>query len=62
MFAEWVGSVSGLGALVLSYDSQAAIAAELAVVVVLAVIGVALFALVSALERALVPWWRAGAD
>ena len=59
VFAEWVGSVSGLGTLVLSYDNQAATADEFAVVVVLAVIGVALFALVSAVERVLVPWWRA---
>ena len=59
VFAEWVGSVSGLGALVLSYDSQAAIADELAVVVVLAVIGVALFTAVGLVERIVAPWWQA---
>lgn len=62
VFAEWVGSIGGLGALLLSYNSQSATADEFAVVVVLAVIGVALFAIVSAVERVAVPWWRGTGD
>jgi len=60
VFAEWVGSTGvGLGYLILSYGSQATATADVfAVVVVLAVIGVALFALVGLAERVAVPWWR----
>ena len=59
VFAEWVGSTGvGLGYLILSYGNQTATADVFAVVVVLAVIGVALFALVGLAERIAAPWWR----
>ncbi len=60
VFAEWAGSTSGLGlgSLILSYNAQALTADEIAVVVVLSAIGVALFAAVGIVERVLVPWWR----
>jgi ABC-type nitrate/sulfonate/bicarbonate transport system permease component len=59
VFAEWAGSSGGLGYLVLTYNAQNATADVLAVVVVLAAIGVALFAAVGIAERVLLPWWRA---
>jgi ABC-type nitrate/sulfonate/bicarbonate transport system permease component len=55
--AEWAGASSGLGYLVLSYSSQTATSDVFAAVVVLAVIGVALFALVGVVERLAIPWW-----
>jgi ABC-type nitrate/sulfonate/bicarbonate transport system permease component len=58
VFAEWVGSSNGLGYLLLSYNDQTLTADVFAVVVVLAVIGVALFAGVGVVERLAVPWWR----
>jgi ABC-type nitrate/sulfonate/bicarbonate transport system permease component len=58
VFAEWVGSSSGLGYLLLSYNDQTLTADVFAVVVVLAVIGVAMFAAVGLIERVAVPWWR----
>lgn len=58
VFAEWVGSTSGLGVLILDYDNQTATADVFAVVVVLAAIGIAMFAAVGVVERVVVPWWR----
>jgi ABC-type nitrate/sulfonate/bicarbonate transport system permease component len=59
VFAEWVGSTSvGLGTLILDYNAQNATADLFAVVVALAVIGVALFGAVGIVERVLVPWWQ----
>ena len=59
VFAEWVGTSSGgLGYLILSYSSQTLTADVFAAVVVLAVIGVAMFALVGLAERLLIPWWQ----
>jgi ABC-type nitrate/sulfonate/bicarbonate transport system permease component len=59
VFAEWAGSTGvGLGYLILSYSNQNATADVFAVVVVLAVIGVALFGAVGLVERAVLPWWR----
>jgi len=55
--AEWAGASSGLGYLVLSYSSQTATSDVFAAVVVLAAIGVALFALVGVAERIAIPWW-----
>ncbi len=57
VFAEWTGSTGGLGILILSYGNQTATADVFAVVVVLAAIGVAMFAVVGLAERLLVPWW-----
>ncbi len=60
VFAEWVGtsSSSGLGYLILSYNDQTLTADVFAVVVVLAVIGVAMFASVGLVERIAIPWWE----
>ena len=60
VFAEWVGSSSGLGYLVLTYGNQTETADVFAVVVVLALIGIGLFAAVGVAERVVAPWWRAG--
>ena len=62
VFAEWAGASSGLGYLVLSYNSQALTADVFAVVAVLAVIGVAMFAAVGLAERVTVPWWQLDED
>jgi ABC-type nitrate/sulfonate/bicarbonate transport system permease component len=58
VFAEWTGSTGGLGVLILDYGNQVATADVFAAVVVLAAIGVALFAAVSIVERLVVPWWQ----
>ena len=62
VFAEWAGASSGLGYLILTYNSQALTADVFAVVVVLAVIGVAMFAAVGIIERVTVPWWQLDAE
>ena len=58
VFAEWVGSSGGLGYLILSYGNQTATPDVFAAIVVLAAIGVALFAAVGIAERLLIPWWQ----
>jgi ABC-type nitrate/sulfonate/bicarbonate transport system permease component len=58
VFAEWVGSTNGLGVLILDYGNETATADVFAVVVVLAAIGIAMFAVVGVVERVVVPWWR----
>jgi ABC-type nitrate/sulfonate/bicarbonate transport system permease component len=63
VFAEWVGSYeSGLGYLILEYGNQTETADEFAAVVLLAVIGVALFATVGLVERVALPWYRVGRE
>jgi ABC-type nitrate/sulfonate/bicarbonate transport system permease component len=57
VFAEWVGSSSGLGYLILTLNNQTATAEMFAAVAVLALIGIALFALVVTLERLALPWY-----
>jgi ABC-type nitrate/sulfonate/bicarbonate transport system permease component len=56
-FAEWVGSASGLGELILVLNNQAATSEMFAVIAVLSAIGVGLFGLVSLAERLLLPWY-----
>jgi putative hydroxymethylpyrimidine transport system permease protein len=56
--AELVGSSSGLGYLILTFNEQAATADMFAVVVVLAALGILLFFAVVALERLSLPWYR----
>jgi putative hydroxymethylpyrimidine transport system permease protein len=56
--AELVGSSSGLGYLVLTFNEQAATADMFATVVVLAIIGITLFFGVICLERVTLPWYR----
>jgi ABC-type nitrate/sulfonate/bicarbonate transport system permease component len=58
VFAEWVGSSEGLGHLILILNNQTATAEMFATIAVLALIGVALFALVSAVERLMLPWYH----
>lgn len=57
VFAEWVGSGEGLGHLILVLNNQTATTEMFAVIVVLALIGIALFAAVSLIERLLLPWY-----
>jgi ABC-type nitrate/sulfonate/bicarbonate transport system permease component len=59
VFGEWVGASSGLGYLILTYNNQTATADVFAAIAVLAAIGIALFALVTLAERALLPWYHA---
>jgi ABC-type nitrate/sulfonate/bicarbonate transport system permease component len=57
VFAEWVGASEGLGHLILLLNNQTATAEMFATIVVLAAIGLTLFALVSLAERLLIPWY-----
>jgi ABC-type nitrate/sulfonate/bicarbonate transport system permease component len=56
VFGEWAGAEAGLGRLVLLGNNQLQTPRVYAGVVLLTLIALALFALVSALERVLVPW------
>jgi ABC-type nitrate/sulfonate/bicarbonate transport system permease component len=58
VFAEWVGSSSGLGYLILTYNQQAATANMFATIVTLSFIGLTMFALVCAVERLALPWYH----
>jgi ABC-type nitrate/sulfonate/bicarbonate transport system permease component len=62
VFAEWVGATSGLGGLILIYSNETATADVFAAVVLLALIGVALFSAVGLLERVALPWYRVGGE
>lgn len=57
VFAEWVGASAGLGYLILVLNNQTATTEMFAVVVTLALIGIALFLLVTLVERLLLPWY-----
>lgn len=59
VFAEWVGASSGLGYLILTYNQETATTSMFAAVVVLALIGISLFSVISALERLALPWYHA---
>jgi len=60
VFGEWAGSDAGLGHLMLQASAQLETARLFAAVVVLSVFAVALFGLLSLLERR-VAWWGRGA-
>lgn len=60
VFGEWVGSSAGLGYLILTFNNQLATADMFATIIVLAVIGIALFGIVLLLERILLPWYHDG--
>lgn len=60
VFAEWVGASEGLGYLILTLNNQTATTEMFAAIIVLALIGIALFALVGLLERVLLPWYHEG--
>jgi ABC-type nitrate/sulfonate/bicarbonate transport system permease component len=57
VFADWVGSSSGLGYLILILNNQTATSDMFAVIVVLSLMGVGLFLLVGLVERLLLPWY-----
>ncbi|MEZ4520841.1 MAG: ABC transporter permease [Thermomicrobiales bacterium] len=57
---EWVGASSGLGYLMTRAASQFLTARLFAAVAISAVIGIALFAIVALIGRALVPWAKEG--
>jgi len=56
VFAEWTGSSSGLGHLILQDNAQLEVAREFAAIVVLSAIALTLFAIVSVAERLIVTW------
>jgi putative hydroxymethylpyrimidine transport system permease protein len=60
VFGEWAGSDEGLGHLMVTAQSQLLTARVFAAIAVLSAIAIALFALVSLLERRLVRWKAAG--
>jgi ABC-type nitrate/sulfonate/bicarbonate transport system permease component len=61
VFGEWVGTFvgeEGLGSLILQFNNQSATAEMFACIVVLAVVGIALFLLVGLAERLTLPWYH----
>jgi NitT/TauT family transport system permease protein/putative hydroxymethylpyrimidine transport system permease protein len=60
VFGEWAGAEDGLGHLVLTGSQQLETARTYAGVVILTAMAVALFALVTLIERVAVPWNRQG--
>jgi ABC-type nitrate/sulfonate/bicarbonate transport system permease component len=58
VYSEWVGSTGGLGYALIQAANQFAQARVFAIVVVMAALGLAGFALVALLERLVVPWSR----
>jgi putative hydroxymethylpyrimidine transport system permease protein len=56
VFAEWAGSDSGLGHLILQDNAQLETARVFAAVVVLAAIGIGLFGLLALAERRIITW------
>lgn len=58
VFAEWAGSSSGLGFLILQAEPALDTARIFAAVIVLSALALALYALVSLAERLLVPWQK----
>lgn len=60
VFGEWAGAESGLGRLVLLDSQQLETPRTYAGIVLLTLMAVALFALVTLVERAAVPWNRQG--
>jgi ABC-type nitrate/sulfonate/bicarbonate transport system permease component len=58
VFAEWVGASEGLGHLILVLNNQTATPEMFAAIVVLALLGIALFGLVAVAERLVAPWYH----
>jgi ABC-type nitrate/sulfonate/bicarbonate transport system permease component len=56
VFGEWVGSSEGLGYLMLALNNQLATIDLFAAVLVLSLMGIALFFLVGVVERLVIPW------
>lgn len=59
LFGEWAGSSEGLGYLMTQKESQFDTGALFAAIALLSLIGIALFAAVTAAERLLLPWYHA---
>jgi ABC-type nitrate/sulfonate/bicarbonate transport system permease component len=59
VFGEWVGAGDGLGYLMLVFNGRLATAELFGAVAVLAAIGIALFFVVGAVERLVIPWHHA---
>lgn len=57
VFAEWVGASAGLGYLILVLNNATETATMFAVIFLLALIGISLFAIVTLLQRLLLPWY-----
>jgi ABC-type nitrate/sulfonate/bicarbonate transport system permease component len=62
IYGEWVGATGGLGYALQMAANQNASATVLAIVLVMALLGVAAFAAVALLERLLLPWHQPGSD
>jgi ABC-type nitrate/sulfonate/bicarbonate transport system permease component len=57
VFGEWVGANNGLGYEILVLNNQSATADMFGVIVLLSVIGIAMFMLVALAERLVLPWY-----
>jgi ABC-type nitrate/sulfonate/bicarbonate transport system permease component len=57
VFGEWVGANAGLGYEILVLNNQSATADMFAAIVLLSVIGIAMFVVVGLLERLALPWY-----
>jgi ABC-type nitrate/sulfonate/bicarbonate transport system permease component len=60
IFGEWVGSSEGLGYLMLAFNNQLATADLFAAILVLSLMGIALFFLVGSIQRFVIPWYQQG--
>ena len=58
VIGEWVGSSQGLGYLMIRSKPQFLTERVFAAIVVLSVMGIALFALIGLIERYSIPWWH----
>lgn len=58
VFGEWVGSNSGLGYLIIAFNSQLRTSDMLGVVAVLSLLGIALYGLITLVERLVLPWYH----
>lgn len=59
---EWVGADEGLGYLIVRANASLSVDLVFAAIVLLALMGIALFVAVSLLERLVIPWQRQGRD
>jgi ABC-type nitrate/sulfonate/bicarbonate transport system permease component len=57
VFGEWVGANAGLGYEILILNNQSATADMFAVIALLSIVGIAMFALVATAERLVLPWY-----
>jgi ABC-type nitrate/sulfonate/bicarbonate transport system permease component len=62
IYGEWVGATGGLGYALQMAKNQLASTTVLAIVVVMAILGLLAFAAVALLERLIIPWNRFGKD